>query len=169
MEFLAILIIVGLYFLIWFATSGQDWLAKRRFNKLPEIERKSIEEAKRAEEWARIGEWSKKVHEWKEKERATWSEEKRKRERQKEERKRKHEFEILQSIERRNRRYSDKWFLIRQDVFKRDKNMCVFCGKDVKYVGHVHHKIPLEKGGDNSLENLQLLCFECHKKIHPWL
>jgi tetratricopeptide (TPR) repeat protein len=42
MEFFVILIIVGLYFLIWFGTSGQDWLAKRRFKKLPEEEQQRI-------------------------------------------------------------------------------------------------------------------------------
>ncbi len=31
---------------------------------------------------------------------------------------------------------------------------------------HVHHKIPLGRGGSNNIENLILLCENCHKKAH---
>ena len=31
---------------------------------------------------------------------------------------------------------------------------------------HVHHKIPVRAGGDNSMNNLLLLCRSCHEKEH---
>jgi len=31
---------------------------------------------------------------------------------------------------------------------------------------HVHHKKPLEDGGDSRWENLQSLCHTCHNKTH---
>lgn len=49
-------------------------------------------------------------------------------------------------------------------VFKRDSFSCVLCrrsGVGVKL--EVDHKIPLAKGGSNSLDNLQTLCFECNR------
>lgn len=42
--------------------------------------------------------------------------------------------------------------------------VCVRCGDGVKTV--LHHKQSLKDGGDNSIDNLELLCEECHKKEH---
>lgn len=33
--------------------------------------------------------------------------------------------------------------------------------------GHVHHKLPISRGGDHSFENLMLLCERCHSRQHP--
>ncbi len=49
-------------------------------------------------------------------------------------------------------------------VFKRDSFSCILCrrsGVGIKL--EVDHKIPLAKGGSNSLDNLQTLCFECNR------
>lgn len=49
-------------------------------------------------------------------------------------------------------------------VFKRDSFSCVICkrsGVGVKL--EVDHTIPLAKGGLNSLDNLQTLCYECNR------
>lgn len=40
---------------------------------------------------------------------------------------------------------------------------CQYCGSPAE---HVHHIIPLIKGGDNRKSNLISLCTECHGKIH---
>jgi len=51
-------------------------------------------------------------------------------------------------------------------VLKRDNSTCQRCGaninntKDVKLV--IDHKIPVELGGENTIENLWTLCSECN-------
>ncbi len=173
MVILVIFIIVGFYFLLWFATSGQDWIEKRRLRRLPEDERTRIEterfRALMEESTKSVQKRIKEIYERREREKANWSEAKRRREERKENHQREREFEIYQSIKKRDAKYSEKWFLIREEVMKRDKNTCVLCGKKVKYDGHVHHKTSISKGGDHSLENLELLCSFCHTKKHPWL
>ena len=54
MDVVAIIVIVALWLII-FATSGQNWLAKRRFNKLPAKEKETIlENLRKASEKARL-------------------------------------------------------------------------------------------------------------------
>lgn len=43
-------------------------------------------------------------------------------------------------------------------------SICVSCRKGGFL--HVHHKVPLSKGGSNKISNLCLLCADCHKKEH---
>lgn len=43
---------------------------------------------------------------------------------------------------------------------------CESCGEEAKL--QVDHIIPLSKGGTNDLDNLQLLCYECHLKKHNY-
>ena len=31
---------------------------------------------------------------------------------------------------------------------------------------NAHHKVPVAKGGSNLLRNCQILCLDCHKKVH---
>ena len=60
---------------------------------------------------------------------------------------------------------------LRKEVFKRDNYTCQHCGAkkgDVKSDGQkvrleVDHKMPVSKGGDDSLDNLQTLCFDCNR------
>lgn len=48
-------------------------------------------------------------------------------------------------------------------VYSRYNGKCGFCGKDVSRNNiTVSHKKPLSKGGDNSMENLVLSCWECN-------
>lgn len=56
------------------------------------------------------------------------------------------------------------WGKVRESVFSRDHNCCVECGTVENLT--VHHKLPLSLGGDNSLENLTLLCDSCHSEKH---
>lgn len=49
-------------------------------------------------------------------------------------------------------------------VFKRDQFTCVMCGRSgVGIKLEVDHKLPVSKGGTNSTDNLQTLCFECNR------
>ena len=45
-------------------------------------------------------------------------------------------------------------------VWNRDSGKCVYCGATENL--HLDHIIPFSKGGDTSVENLQLLCQKCN-------
>ena len=87
-------------------------------------------------------------------------------------------------------KYPPDWQIRRREVYFRSKGRCERCGQNTgssqieesKRWGtkinlnsqkssirgcHIHHKIPISKGGDHSLDNLQLLCEGCHISIHP--
>ena len=52
---------------------------------------------------------------------------------------------------------------IRVSVLNRDNYKCVFCGRNSKQVSlEIDHIIPFSKGGNNNLDNLQTLCFDCN-------
>jgi len=55
----------------------------------------------------------------------------------------------------------------RREVFKwLSKSFCYCC--DSQNNLHRHHKIPLSRGGDNSSENIILLCRSCHESVHGY-
>jgi 5-methylcytosine-specific restriction endonuclease McrA len=51
---------------------------------------------------------------------------------------------------------------VKQKIFERDNYKCVVCGRGPKDGVEIcaDHKIPRDRGGDNSLENGQTLCME---------
>lgn len=51
---------------------------------------------------------------------------------------------------------------IKEAIFKRDGYKCVVCGRGIEDGVEIlaDHKIPLDKGGQNTLENGQTLCSE---------
>ncbi len=51
---------------------------------------------------------------------------------------------------------------IKKKIFERDNYKCVVCGRGLEdgIEIHVDHKVPLSRGGDNSIENGQTLCSE---------
>lgn len=51
----------------------------------------------------------------------------------------------------------DAWMAKRREVMRRDKFTCAACGA-IRMDHEVDHRIPLEQGGTNDLDNLQLLC-----------
>lgn len=53
---------------------------------------------------------------------------------------------------------------LRDSVFNRDDGSCVCCGREEDLV--IHHVIPHNQGGENELENLAVLCEECHYYAH---
>lgn len=51
----------------------------------------------------------------------------------------------------------DAWMATRRQVMQRDKFTCAACGA-IRADHEVDHRVPLEQGGSNDLDNLQLLC-----------
>ena len=51
---------------------------------------------------------------------------------------------------------------VKETIFKRDKYKCVVCGRGREDSVEIHadHKIPLDKGGTNTINNGQTLCSE---------
>lgn len=54
---------------------------------------------------------------------------------------------------------------VRESPEKRWKGKCSYCGAENVTLG-VHHITPIAEGGDNSPENLVLLCSTCHASLH---
>lgn len=51
---------------------------------------------------------------------------------------------------------------VRKAVFERDAYRCVCCGTHLDLT--LDHKIPVSKGGDNTMENLQAMCMPCNNR-----
>jgi Zn finger protein HypA/HybF involved in hydrogenase expression len=47
----------------------------------------------------------------------------------------------------------------------KSQRYCSKCGK-YNVEKHVHHKVPVSRGGSHRLENLEYLCVKCHSKVH---
>lgn len=54
----------------------------------------------------------------------------------------------------------------KDQVLERDNYRCVICGKGVAdgVLLEIDHKIPISRGGSNSIENAQTLCVSCNNK-----
>lgn len=67
---------------------------------------------------------------------------------------------------------SGAWKSLREQIRKRDKEICQYCGKMIKNKGIVHHikEITPDNINDPNItlnpDNLILVHDECHKKIH---
>jgi len=64
--------------------------------------------------------------------------------------------------------YPSNWDDIRKERLELDGYQCQNCGTK-RRVLHIHHKVPLSKGGSNDLENLITLCNDCHEVEHSAL
>lgn len=63
---------------------------------------------------------------------------------------------------------ADEFRKVAQPVRFEDGFRCVKCKKGGRGIEtHVHHIIPLARGGTNNVANLVLLCRSCHQKQHP--
>ena len=61
--------------------------------------------------------------------------------------------------------YPPDWLERKYYFNKKYNRTCQKCGKSWGTM-HTHHIIPLTRGGDNSPENLTLLCEDCHEEQH---
>lgn len=63
-----------------------------------------------------------------------------------------------------------EWDRAREQARKRDQYRCQYCrsheGEWPNLDLQVHHIRPAEKGGTNDLENLVVLCNDCHQRLH---
>lgn len=51
-------------------------------------------------------------------------------------------------------------------VYDRDGHCCILCGAWVQEGEKPHHVIFKSHGGGDTLDNLVLLCYKCHQKVH---
>jgi len=63
-------------------------------------------------------------------------------------------------------RYPSNWNALRYAIFKEYGYRCAMCQRFSKGNLHLHHIIPLGRGGSNSKSNLIPLCSECHYDVH---
>ena len=62
--------------------------------------------------------------------------------------------------------YPSDWEQISLDYRRKKEFMCEDCGSFAPD-GHVHHCVPVSKGGSSNEDNLIFLCKHCHKLRHP--
>ncbi|MCX6558684.1 MAG: HNH endonuclease [Candidatus Aminicenantes bacterium] len=62
--------------------------------------------------------------------------------------------------------YPSNWEEVSRAVRERDDYHCKSCGTEYQVL-HVHHVIPLSRGGSNNISNLITLCEKCHINKHP--
>lgn len=65
------------------------------------------------------------------------------------------------------------WRRLKRSVFERDEYVCRYCGIHTREP-HCDHRIPLSRGGDNSIPNLVTACSGCNlskgsKTLEEWL
>ncbi len=65
-----------------------------------------------------------------------------------------------------NRPSKSEWDRLRRLVLDRDNHMCASCGHRALKWMNIHH---LSDSGDNSPENLVLVCVACHAVLHVGL
>ena len=61
-----------------------------------------------------------------------------------------------------NRTTGKEWRKIRKQVFKRDGEVCTYCGTKIGPF-EIDHKTPVAKGGSDNLENLVVSCRSCNR------
>jgi 5-methylcytosine-specific restriction endonuclease McrA len=53
--------------------------------------------------------------------------------------------------------------IIRSSVIQRDSGCCVLCGRKGE---SIHHCLYKSYGGNNTAQNLVVVCNDCHRRIH---
>ena len=63
-----------------------------------------------------------------------------------------------------------KWEKLVDELYKRERGICQRCKQWIgREQANPHHIISKGAGGDDSLDNLMLLCFYCHEHKHRGL
>ena len=62
--------------------------------------------------------------------------------------------------------HTKAWRRLRRRVLTRDRHQCQDCKRQGLQRLNVHHVLPLSKGGDDDLDNLAVLCPDCHLTRH---
>lgn len=57
----------------------------------------------------------------------------------------------------------------RDEILLLHNNKCDVCNFDFTPILQIHHILPLQQGGNNSLSNLMCLCPNCHQIIHRYI
>ena len=57
------------------------------------------------------------------------------------------------------------WIRLKDEVWARDRGVCQLCYRDT-VVPEFHHVIYKSQGGSDTIDNILLLCFDCHHTIH---
>jgi 5-methylcytosine-specific restriction endonuclease McrA len=47
-------------------------------------------------------------------------------------------------------------------ILNRQNNLCLGCKEEITTLFEIDHILPISKGGNNELDNLQALCRSCH-------
>src|SRR5579859_2165215 len=57
---------------------------------------------------------------------------------------------------------------LREEAIKQSRDRCAICGRSLEggKLAQLHHIVPIGNGGSNSLQNLQVLCPNCHRLAH---
>lgn len=55
----------------------------------------------------------------------------------------------------------------REEVYLNSNGLCAMCGRVVLFNDYeLHHTIPLYQGGEDIIENTEVLCIQCHYEHH---
>ena len=55
---------------------------------------------------------------------------------------------------------------VKAELKRRQLGLCAKCIFPLGSIYHVHHDVPYSEGGTDNLDNLELVCPNCHMKIH---
>lgn len=58
----------------------------------------------------------------------------------------------------------------RRQVFNKQNGKCSMCGDKLSYLNFtVDHVIPISKGGKNTLDNMEAMCYMCNQMKNDYL
>ncbi len=55
---------------------------------------------------------------------------------------------------------------VRAQCMERAEGCCERCGLPCRRTGQGHHRIPRSRGGLWTIENIEILCWRCHRLAH---